>query len=64
MGLLMVVKCDHTDVMDLEFRCRDFNFIHGIGHGHRDAGRGFPHCHTPTSNTGETVLCNTLRPAN
>ena len=23
--------------MDLEFRCRDFNFIHGIGHGHRDA---------------------------
>ena len=23
LGLLMAVKCDHTDVMDLEFRCRD-----------------------------------------
>ena len=32
----MAVSCDHTDVMDLEFRYRDFNFIHGIGHGTRD----------------------------
>ena len=40
--LQIVVNCDHTDVMDLEFRYRDFNFIHGIGHGNRNAGRGIP----------------------
>ena len=51
--LQIVVNCDHTDVMDLEFRYRDFNFIHGIGHGNRNAGRGFPRCYTPTSDTGE-----------
>ena len=48
----MVVNCDHTNVMDLEFRCRDFKFIHGIGHGNRNAGRGIPCRYVQMSDTG------------